>query len=97
MLREDISSRRVCIAYREFTPPYLYGHQQEIGNAIREIGKNFWDHKTKVYETVEDVKQKNEKEITNGQDGLPNDGIKSPGLSLPPLIGENKKVENQIA
>lgn len=23
VLREDISSRRVCIAYREFTPPYL--------------------------------------------------------------------------
>lgn len=23
ILREDITKRRVCLAYREFTPPYL--------------------------------------------------------------------------
>lgn len=24
VLREDITSRRICLAYRELTPPYLY-------------------------------------------------------------------------
>lgn len=24
VLREDINSRRICLAYRELTPPYLY-------------------------------------------------------------------------
>ncbi|KAJ8966187.1 hypothetical protein NQ314_003691 [Rhamnusium bicolor] len=32
VLREDILSRRVCLAYREFTPPYLeYGEKYEEG------------------------------------------------------------------
>ena len=43
------------------------------------------------------MKQKNDKEVINGIERLPNDGIKSPVLSLSPLIGQNKKVENQIA
>lgn len=51
VLREDIVSRRVCVAYREFTPPYLsdgYGSQIEksfeIGRAVLEQSKVFWDH-----------------------------------------------------
>ena len=73
-------------------PPYLYGDQQDIGNAIREIGKHFWDHKTKTYDTVRDEKCN---EIVNGHEELPN-GIKSSGLNLSPLIGQKIKVENQI-
>ncbi|XP_047988478.1 alpha-ketoglutarate-dependent dioxygenase alkB homolog 4 isoform X2 [Leguminivora glycinivorella] len=47
VLREDISSRRVCIAYREFTPPYMQnGCHEEAGNLIRQA-KTFWDHKVK--------------------------------------------------
>lgn len=48
ILREDITSRRVCIAYREFTPPYLKnGPDQVIGDAIREKAALFWDHQAK--------------------------------------------------
>ncbi|KPJ07926.1 putative alpha-ketoglutarate-dependent dioxygenase ABH4 [Papilio machaon] len=48
ILREDITSRRVCIAYREFTPPYLTnGAYHEIGNEITTRAKKFWDHKSK--------------------------------------------------
>uniref|UniRef100_A0A1E1W9W6 Uncharacterized protein n=1 Tax=Pectinophora gossypiella TaxID=13191 RepID=A0A1E1W9W6_PECGO len=48
VLREDITSRRVCIAYREFTPPYLQGGEYEkIGDDVREKAMLFWDHKTK--------------------------------------------------
>lgn len=44
VLRQDISARRVCIAYREFTPPYMNGEHQELGKEIRRKGKMFWDH-----------------------------------------------------
>ncbi|KAJ2952557.1 hypothetical protein O0L34_g6879 [Tuta absoluta] len=48
VLREDITSRRVCIAYREFTLHYLQGGKDEaIGEPIRETAKKFWDHKIK--------------------------------------------------
>ncbi|KAG7306909.1 hypothetical protein JYU34_007016 [Plutella xylostella] len=48
VLREDITSRRVCIAYREFTPPYMTnGCHEEIGRTVRDLGKNFWDHTNK--------------------------------------------------
>ncbi|XP_026757736.2 alpha-ketoglutarate-dependent dioxygenase alkB homolog 4 [Galleria mellonella] len=46
VIREDITSRRVCLAYREFTPPYLkHGQHKDIGDEIREKAKLFWDHK----------------------------------------------------
>lgn len=44
ILREDISDRRVCLAYREFTPPYLEGGG--ISDEIKEIiskANNFWE------------------------------------------------------
>lgn len=45
ILREDIVARRVCIAYREFTPTYLTnGPYQSIGHEIRHKAKYFWDH-----------------------------------------------------
>ncbi|XP_068629412.1 alpha-ketoglutarate-dependent dioxygenase alkB homolog 4 isoform X2 [Battus philenor] len=48
ILREDITSRRVCLAYREFTPPYLgNGIHQAIGNEIIQRAKQFWNHKVK--------------------------------------------------
>ncbi|KAF9408834.1 hypothetical protein HW555_011608 [Spodoptera exigua] len=82
VLREDIASRR-----GNLPPPYLNGDQQEIGNTIRKIGQNFWDHKGKKYNSIEP-------QIPNDKMGVM-DIIKSPGIS--PLIGQNKKVENQIA
>lgn len=45
VLREDVTERRVCIAYREFTPPYLDEQKEEYqsaGKEILEIGQNFW-------------------------------------------------------
>lgn len=57
ILREDITSRRVCIAYREFTPPYLSnGTHSAIGNEITTRAKKFWDHKSEY---------KKEDKITN--------------------------------
>ncbi|XP_072943692.1 alpha-ketoglutarate-dependent dioxygenase alkB homolog 4 [Epargyreus clarus] len=48
VLREDVPSYRVCIAYREFTLPYMDGGKhEEIGREIRRRGKQFWDHYTK--------------------------------------------------
>lgn len=48
VLREDIDTRRVCITYREITPPYLpCGPKSEIGIPVLEAGKLFWDHKEK--------------------------------------------------
>lgn len=45
ILREDIPSRRVCITYRELTPTYLQcGPKAEVGEAILQAGKVFWDH-----------------------------------------------------
>lgn len=46
ILREDIPSRRVCITYRELTPTYLpCGPKADIGEAILQAGKVFWDHR----------------------------------------------------
>lgn len=43
ILREDIKARRVCLAYREFTKPYLAGGAQEAeGKKIIELAENFW-------------------------------------------------------
>lgn len=43
VLREDISERRLCIAYREFTPPYLKGGtHEELGREILEKSQIFW-------------------------------------------------------
>ncbi|PSN45038.1 Alpha-ketoglutarate-dependent dioxygenase alkB 4 [Blattella germanica] len=46
VLREDVEQRRVCLAYREFTPLYLKdGLHENEGDAILDAAKNFWDHK----------------------------------------------------
>lgn len=43
ILREDIQKRRVCIAYREFTPPYLEGGEKFTeGCDILQRAKHFW-------------------------------------------------------
>ncbi|XP_046744391.1 alpha-ketoglutarate-dependent dioxygenase alkB homolog 4 isoform X2 [Diprion similis] len=43
VLREDVQSRRVCIAYREFTPPYLLGGDHfDEGSKILEKASIFW-------------------------------------------------------
>lgn len=44
VLREDISERRVCIAYREFTPPYLKGgcRYDEIGEIVLRKAEEFF-------------------------------------------------------
>lgn len=43
VLRTDITSRRVCIAYREFTPIYLSnGKHFEQAIPIFETAKQFW-------------------------------------------------------
>jgi len=43
VLRGDISQRRIVVAYRELTPPYLPGGDHEsIGNDILEKAKLFW-------------------------------------------------------
>jgi len=43
ILRSDISARRVIIAYRELTPPYLPGgRDQAIGDIIVDRAKQFW-------------------------------------------------------
>ncbi|XP_063972104.1 alpha-ketoglutarate-dependent dioxygenase alkB homolog 4 isoform X1 [Diachasmimorpha longicaudata] len=43
VFREDIESRRVCIAYREFTPPYLPGgdHSHQAIEVLTKA-ENFW-------------------------------------------------------
>lgn len=49
VLREDVTVRRVCIAYREFTPPYLEEQAVEYessGKEILSIGRNFWENPT---------------------------------------------------
>lgn len=40
--REDIKTYRLCVAYREFSPPYLNGDFRHIGHEIQEIAKQFW-------------------------------------------------------
>jgi len=48
ILREDIDLRRVCITYREITPPYLpCGPKADIGLPVIASGKQFWEHKEK--------------------------------------------------
>ncbi|KAG8225496.1 hypothetical protein J437_LFUL014140 [Ladona fulva] len=43
VLRGDIDERRVCLAYREFTPPFLKGGQKEaIGKEVLQKALNFW-------------------------------------------------------
>ncbi|KAM8715098.1 hypothetical protein ACLKA7_002185 [Drosophila subpalustris] len=42
VLREDVSERRVCIAYREFTPMYIAGTDKEQGVAVRLKSQLFW-------------------------------------------------------
>ncbi|XP_032513755.2 alpha-ketoglutarate-dependent dioxygenase alkB homolog 4 [Danaus plexippus] len=56
VLREDIVSRRVCIAYREFTPPFMNNGVHEIlGREIRDRAKLFWDHRQRYKEQVKCV------------------------------------------
>lgn len=44
VLREDISDRRVCLAYREFTPPYLQGGSKyEIVRSVYLNALNYLD------------------------------------------------------
>lgn len=46
VLREDILERRVCLAYREFTPTYLErGKLAHEGHVILHMARNFWAHK----------------------------------------------------
>ncbi|XP_046390918.1 alpha-ketoglutarate-dependent dioxygenase alkB homolog 4 isoform X2 [Ischnura elegans] len=43
VLREDITGRRVCLAYREFTPPFLkQGVKEKLGSEVLEKAANFW-------------------------------------------------------
>jgi len=50
VLREDIKERRVCIAYREFTPMYLEdGNHYEKGKIVSKNAHNFWDHINNIY------------------------------------------------
>lgn len=43
ILREDIKNRRVCLAYREFTPDYLPGGlHAEDSEIILKLAENFW-------------------------------------------------------
>ncbi|XP_055639832.1 alpha-ketoglutarate-dependent dioxygenase alkB homolog 4 [Toxorhynchites rutilus septentrionalis] len=45
VLREDITERRVCLAYREFTPLYLKdGSDYEKGEEILRLAQRFWNH-----------------------------------------------------
>lgn len=45
VLRTDITTRRVCIAYREFTPMYLSnGCKSDHGQPILKTSQLFWDH-----------------------------------------------------
>ncbi|XP_035908515.1 alpha-ketoglutarate-dependent dioxygenase alkB homolog 4 [Anopheles stephensi] len=47
VLREDITDRRVCLAYREFTPMYLQGGSEfSQSEGIFERAKQFWDHRS---------------------------------------------------
>ena len=43
ILREDITARRVVLAYRELTPPYLpSGEHEAVGAEILAKAENFW-------------------------------------------------------
>ncbi|KAM7354658.1 alpha-ketoglutarate-dependent dioxygenase alkB homolog 4 [Cochliomyia hominivorax] len=44
VLREDVLERRVCLAYREFTPMYLQGGEShEKGREVTENALQFWE------------------------------------------------------
>lgn len=44
VLRNDVTKRRVCIAYRDFTPLYLPdGKDYAKGEPILKIARNFWN------------------------------------------------------
>ncbi|XP_030556114.1 alpha-ketoglutarate-dependent dioxygenase alkB homolog 4 [Drosophila novamexicana] len=45
VLREDVDERRVCIAYREFTPMYIDGLDKQQGDLVREKSHLFWSLK----------------------------------------------------
>ncbi|XP_033174212.1 alpha-ketoglutarate-dependent dioxygenase alkB homolog 4 [Drosophila mauritiana] len=42
VLREDVQERRVCVAYREFTPMYINGADIQKGDPVREKSQIFW-------------------------------------------------------
>ncbi|XP_066997753.1 alpha-ketoglutarate-dependent dioxygenase alkB homolog 4 [Anabrus simplex] len=44
ILREDVQERRVCLAYREFTPPYFPNGKDasQLSNNIFTLAKTFW-------------------------------------------------------
>lgn len=45
IFRSDIQQRRVCIAYREFTPMYLpAGREHDRGEPVLQTAKQFWHH-----------------------------------------------------
>lgn len=49
VLRTDIAARRVCIAYREFTPMYLAnGESFEQSIPILETAKSFWTNEIPI-------------------------------------------------
>lgn len=49
VLRLDVKSRRVCIAYREFTPLYLKnGVHFGKGESILQTAQSFWTHDISV-------------------------------------------------
>ncbi|XP_067625458.1 alpha-ketoglutarate-dependent dioxygenase alkB homolog 4 [Eurosta solidaginis] len=43
VLREDIKTRRVCIAYREFTPMYIDGEEILKGKEVTQNAHKFWE------------------------------------------------------
>ncbi|KAH8329488.1 hypothetical protein KR074_011842 [Drosophila pseudoananassae] len=45
VLREDVEERRVCIAYREFTPMYINGKDRAKGEPVTEKSQIFWEVK----------------------------------------------------
>ncbi|KAH8341636.1 hypothetical protein KR059_012854 [Drosophila kikkawai] len=48
VLREDVQERRVCIAYREFTPMYINGDDQQKGDPVRDKSQLFWEIKASI-------------------------------------------------
>lgn len=49
VLRLDVQLRRICIAYREFTPIYLEnGKHFGKGESILQTAKSFWTHDISV-------------------------------------------------
>jgi len=55
VLRSDISARRVIIAYRELTPPYLpSGPLEAVGSEILEQASKFWEENKNEENEIED-------------------------------------------